>query len=342
MKDTQKDKIELHVHLDGSVRLETILDLAKQRGIKLPADNVRDLAPYCQATNTKNLTEFLACFAVFTPTFIGDIPSIERISYEFCEDSAREGILYSEVRYSPHLLTGDVLSNNQVVEAVNRGLARGMKDFGITVRSILCCMRHMPGWSMEVLDLCSQYKDAGVVGIDLAGDEVAFSRPTHGDHIAAFQKAKELGVHRTVHAGENGPAANVKEAIEDMFAERIGHGYHTLDDPAVLQLALDLHIHFEVCPHSSVVTGSVDKDPTKHPLIKMCQCGASFSISTDDTTLTGLPLSEDYKLVTEGMKLTRTDIAKSNLNAAEAAFLPESEKTSLVAQIRSAYSAELS
>jgi len=338
MAGITKDKVELHVHLDGSVRLETVLDLANKRGIKLPADNVTDLAPYCRANPSMNLTEFLACFAVFTPPFIGDISAIERIAYEFCEDSANAGIMYSEVRYSPHLMTGDSLTPGQVVEAVSRGLEKGSAEFGIMMRSILCCMRHVPAWNMEVVDLCVKYRDAGVVGIDLAGDEINFPNK---EHIPAFQKAVELGVHRTVHAGESGPALHVKEAIELMGAERIGHGYHVIDDPAILQLAKDKGTHFEVCPHSSIVTSSVKNDPSVHPLIKMVAAGLNYSISTDDTTLTGLPITEDYRLVMEGMKLSRADVARGNINAAKSVFLPEEEKKTLVEKITAANQAYL-
>merc|ERR1712178_358804 len=138
----------------------------------------------------------------------------------FCEDSAKAGILYSEVRYAPHLMTGDSLTPGQVVEAVSRGLEKGSAEFGIMMRSILCCMRHVPAWNMEVVDLCVKYRDLGVVGIDLAGDEINFPNK---EHIPAFQ------------------------AIELMCAERIGHGYHTIDDPAILQLAKDKGTHFEIC-----------------------------------------------------------------------------------------------
>merc|ERR1712038_53342 len=338
MANVIKDKVELHVHLDGSVRLETVLDLAKQRGIKLPADNVKDLEPYCRANPNMNLTEFLACFSVFTPPFIGDVGAIERISYEFCEDSAKAGILYSEVRYAPHLMTGDKLTTSDVIEAVNRGLAKGSAEFGIIMRSILCCMRHVPAWDMEVLELCQKYRDAGVVGIDLAGDEINFPNK---DRMAVFKKAKEVGVHRTVHAGEAGPALHVKEAILEMGAERIGHGYHTVDDEAILKLALETNVHFEICPHSSIVTSAVKNDPPNHPLIKMNQAGLNWSISTDDTTLTGRPITEDYQLVMEGMNLTKADIAKANINGAKSCFLPEDEKKAPVEKITEANKANL-
>ncbi|KAA0707128.1 Adenosine deaminase [Triplophysa tibetana] len=191
-----KPKIELHVHLDGAFRIETILDVAKRRGITLPVlDTMRDL---CTVAEPSSLTEFLGKFHHYMHVIAGDREAIKRIAYEFVETKAKEGVIYVEARYSPHLLAnscvdpipwkqkqGDI-TPDEVVHLVIQGFNEGEKAFKTKARSILCCMRHEPKWSMDVIELCKKYRDDGVVGIDLAGDE-SLNCESNPDHKKAFE-----------------------------------------------------------------------------------------------------------------------------------------------------------
>ncbi|CAN9515614.1 unnamed protein product [Ophioblennius macclurei] len=269
-------KVELHVHLDGAIRVQTIVDTAKRRGIKLPAYTTEEMTRRICLEEPATLTVFLGKFNEYMHVIAGDREAIKRIAYEFVEDKAKEKVIYVEVRYSPHFLAntkvkpipwnqqeGD-LSPDEVVRLVNEGLREGEKAFNIKARSILCCMRHMPSWSMEVVELCKKYQHEGVVAIDLAGDE-SLNCEANPEHRTAYQEAERCGIHRTVHAGEVGPASVVKEAVDVLKAERIGHGYGTLQDQDLYTKLLDKNMHFEMCPISSKLTGACQPDFTTHP-----------------------------------------------------------------------------
>ncbi|KAG7478370.1 hypothetical protein MATL_G00079900 [Megalops atlanticus] len=343
-----KPKVELHVHLDGAIRLETILDVAQRRGIALPADTPVGLAPFVILQVPSTLTDFLSKFSQYMHVIAGDREAIKRVAYEFVESKAKEGVVYVEVRYSPHLLAnskvdpipwnqeeGD-LTPDEVVDLVNQGLSEGEKKLGVKARSILCCMRHQPNWSMEVVELCKKYQKNGVVAIDLAGDESQDCKACP-QHREAFEEAVRSGIHRTAHAGEVGQASVVKEAVEVLKAERIGHGYHTIEDEVLYKQLLKQNMHFEVCPISSKFTGACDPDFTKHPLIRFKEDEANYSLNTDDPLILNSTLDTDYNTAQEYMGFTEDEFKRLNLNAANSSFLPEKEKGELVNHLRSAY-----
>ncbi|XP_040913044.1 adenosine deaminase [Toxotes jaculatrix] len=343
-----KPKVELHVHLDGAIRVQTILDVAKRRGIFLPADTVEDMKPYIILEQPATLTKFLGKFAEYMHVVAGDREAIKRIAYEFVEDKAKEGVIYVEVRYSPHFLAntkvdpipwnqkeGD-LSPDEVVHLVNEGLREGERAFSIKARSILCCMRHMPSWSMDVVELCKKYRSEGVVAIDLAGDE-SLKCEANPEHIRAYEEAVRCGIHRTVHAGEVGPASVVKEAVEVLKAERVGHGYRTLEDQVLYKNLLAQNMHFEVCPVSSKLTGACDPDFTKHPVITFRKDKANYSLNTDDPLIFNSTLHLDYSTAHKYMGFTEEEFKRLNIKSAESSFLPEEEKKELVYKLREAY-----
>ncbi|KAG9335239.1 hypothetical protein JZ751_005485 [Albula glossodonta] len=323
-----KPKVELHVHLDGAIRLETILDVAKKRGIQLEAETLVDLTKLCTMEEPATLTEFLGKFNHYMHVIAGDRDAIKRIAYEFVETKAKEGVVYVEVR-------GD-LTPDEVVSLVNQGLSEGEKDFNITVRSILCCMRHMPDWSMDVVELCKKYRNDGVVAMDLAGDE-SLNCQAYPGHRRAYEEAVKSGIHRTVHAGEVGPPAVVREAVEILKAERIGHGYHTIEDEALYKQLLKDHMHFEVCPISSKLTGACDPDFTKHPLIRFKEDQANYSLNTDDPLIFNSTLDSDYRTVKKYMGFTEEEFKRMNINSANSSFLPEKEKEKLLKRLYEAY-----
>ncbi|XP_029011359.1 adenosine deaminase [Betta splendens] len=343
-----KPKVELHVHLDGAIRVQTILDVAKRRGIKLPADTVEEMTQIIILQEPSTLTNFLEKFAAYMHVIAGDREAIKRIAYEFVEDKAKEGVIYVELRYSPHFLANanvDPLPWNQsegnvtpddVVRLVNEGLMEGEKAFRIKARSILCCMRHMPRWSKDVVELCKKYRSDGVVAIDLAGDE-SLNCEANPEHKKAYEEAIRCGIHRTVHAGEVGPASVVREAVDVLKAERIGHGYSTVEDQALYRTLLDNNMHFEMCPVSSKLTGACDPDFTKHPIITFMKDKANYSLNTDDPLIFNSTLHMDYSTVHKHMGFTEEEFKRLNICSAQSCFLPEEEKKELLQSLREAY-----
>ncbi|XP_049521680.1 adenosine deaminase-like isoform X2 [Dermacentor silvarum] len=300
-----KFKIMLHSHLEGHLRHTTIWELAQ-----------------------------------------GDRVALERVAFEVGEDQANQGILYSEMRLFPHLMASQhttlqlaagpttVRTAAEAVEAVLEGFSRAEKEHGIMLRLVLACFRDKPEWAEEVVSLCHEYREKGVVGMDVCGvfapkrTETEGEEILHPDVIKAFQRAATLGVHRTAHAGEAGPATNVSRAIEELRTERIGHGYAAMrDGGAPLQLALDRGIHFEVCPNSSYLTGAVSPGE-RHPMLCLRDHCASYSLNTDDPTITHTRISDEYQLALK-LGFRPDDILESNRAAIEASFLSPEEKREL-------------
>uniref|UniRef100_A0A452GAR8 Adenosine deaminase n=1 Tax=Capra hircus TaxID=9925 RepID=A0A452GAR8_CAPHI len=340
--------VELHVHLDGAIKPETILYYGRKRGIALPADTPEGLQNIIGMDKPLSLPDFLAKFNYYMPAIAGCREAVKRIAYEFMEMKAKEGVVYVEVRYSPHLLAnskvepipwnqaeGD-LTPDEVVSLVSQGLQEGERDFGVKVRSILCCMRHQPSWSPEVVELCKKYREQTVVAIDLAGDETIKGSSLFPGHVEAYTEAVKSGVHRTVHAGEVGPATVVKEAVDTLKTERLGHGYHTLEDAALYNRLLQENMHFEVCPWSSYLTGAWKPD-TEHPVVRFKNDQANYSLNTDDPLIFKSTLDTDYQMTKRDMSFTEEEFKRLNINAAKSSFLPEDEKKELLDLLYEAY-----
>uniref|UniRef100_A0A8C7AVP9 Adenosine deaminase n=1 Tax=Neovison vison TaxID=452646 RepID=A0A8C7AVP9_NEOVI len=319
-----KPKVELHVHLDGAIKPETILYYGRKRGIALPAETVEELRDIIGMDKPLSLPDFLAKFNYYMPTIAGCREAIQRIAYEFVEMKAEEGVVYVEVRYSPHLLAnskvepipwnqpeGD-LTPDEVVALVSQSLQKGERDFGVKVRSILCCLRHQPCWSSEVVELCKKYRHQSVVAVDLAGDETIQGSSLFPGHMKAF------------------------EAVDTLKTERLGHGYHTLEDEALYARLLQENMHFEVCPWSSYLTGAWKSD-TEHPVVRFKQDEANYSLNTDDPLIFKSTLETDYQMTKQSMGFTEEEFKRLNINAAKSSFLPEDEKQQLLDLLYKAY-----
>ncbi|PSN57375.1 Adenosine deaminase [Blattella germanica] len=294
----------------------------------------------------QNLWYFLQPFLISTPCVAGDLTALERIAYEFCEDKAKNGVIYVEARYSPHLLLskdgpGDMQALSQIVRAINQGFARGEAKFNIKVKSILCTLVGMTD-AGEVLQLCDNFRNEGVVAMDMAATatmdpEHHIEVPLSGPEYDAFQEAYQLGIHRTIHAGESGTSEMVKRAVELYHAERIGHGYHVVDDKSIYDLVKQRGIHLENCPWSSYLTGSIPLSIKKHPIVQFAEDGVNFSLSTDDPTVTGYDLQDDYELAYNYFGLSEAHLIRANFNAARSSFLPDSEKQELIGRLKTLY-----
>jgi adenosine deaminase len=321
----RKNKVELHVHMDGAVRVDTFLDIARRRGIELPSRTPEGLRRYVQVPHDcRSLTRFLETFGFFLP-IISEGDAVERIAYEQCEDEARQGVRYFETRFSPHVLMAEGFGAEAATERALEGLQKGEARFGVKARAILCCMRHRPDWSEEVVRLAVKYRDQGVVAIDLAGDETHYGA---GPHARAFEAAREAGLARTVHAGEAGPAENIREALDVLHAQRIGHGYHLVDDAALYERVRRERVPLECCLTSSLQTGAV-ASLDQHPVRRFLADGLEVTLSTDDPGVSGIDLEHEYRLAIEELGLGAADLARVTFTAVNAAFLPAEEKARL-------------
>ncbi|XP_033626343.1 adenosine deaminase-like [Asterias rubens] len=336
----KQPKVELHIHLDGAVRPSTVWDLAKKSGVDMPGSSAEELASNIRNFEMGSLFKFLQAFNIFMPVLIADKEAIRRISYELCEDKAKEGVVYLEARFSPHILANcgaswlnvtvkNTLTIQEVMQCVVEGIEAGQRDFKIKTRLILCMVKQEPSWAAECLQLCKEFSNF-VVGIDIGGEE---ELPLDPEIIRVFQEAERCGIHRTVHAGESGPVKHVKEAVDLLKAERIGHGYNSLKDKEIYQMLKDKNIHLEVCPTSSIFTGACDPDFTKHPCIRFVKDGMNFSLNTDDPTIFGNTINDEFKIAKEYFGVDDEQAAQVTLNAAQSCFLPEAEKQALIQEL---------
>lgn len=337
--------------MEGSIRVQTLYDLARAKNYKLTENNtLEEIKEAVTVDHPVDLGYFLSKIDRYIPLFVGDLQAIERISYELCEDEAAENVLYFETRFSPHFLCNtrkhpfqaDPLSNDSptavtpedVVRAVSRGLKRGETDFSIKARMILCTIKGHSGWSSDVVRMATEMKAEGVVAIDIAGDESVYS----DEERAAFETAFSRGIHRTIHAGEQGPPTNVAYAVKKLHAERIGHGYSVVQSAEIYEMCRSRGVHFECCPYSSLYTSAVKRGEgaDKHPIVIFAEDDTNFSVSKDDSTVTQTTLPIEYQLL-QRMGLTELHLVRANFNAARSCFLPEEEKRQLLEQLKQVY-----
>lgn len=342
-------KVELHCHLDGCFRVPTIVELAKKHGVPLPTYDEIEVKKYITLTSPCNtLREYLNPFYFFEPVFAGNAEALARIAREAVEDKAKDGITYIEFRYSPLLLancdvkpvvhakTKGTLRPKDVVEIVSKSLNETAAEFdNMRVKTILSDICGHNGWSQQTAALCREYEHLGVVGFDIAGAEG--SEEFGPDHVQGFQYCKMNGIHRTAHAGEAGTAYRVKMALEQLGAERVGHGYHSVDDDEVYGMVKRQRTHLEVCPLSSRYTYSVPRDWSLHPAIRFFADDVNFSLSTDDPGLQQTTLIDDYDIASREWNFTVTDLQKLNLNAARSCFLDFREREQLVSDLEKSY-----
>ncbi|EDV20422.1 uncharacterized protein TRIADDRAFT_61079 [Trichoplax adhaerens] len=339
------DTVELHNHLDGSIRAETIIELARNKGAELPFDNVRQLKELVSCENVdvkdRSLRRFLEPFPVFLSVVRGDAAALRRCAIEFCEDQANEGVLYTEVRYAPQLLSSeasntiqntDQLTDEGALQVILEGLAEGSRRYGITVRSLLCCIRPFPELSAKTAELCKKFHGKGVVGIDLAGDEGNYPIKPDDEFVKAFQEVKKFGIHRTAHAGEAGPAESIRQSLDWLSAERIGHGYHLVEDEKLFNRVKNEKIHLELCPTSSLLTGSCHSF-TGHPAKRFIDQGLNFSLNCDCSLSCNVGVADEYDLVYNDWGYDIPILTRAAFNAARSCFLPEEEKKQLIADL---------
>jgi len=320
--------IDLHRHLDGSVRLETILDLGRKHNIPLPAWDVEGLRPHVQVTDPQpGVMAFLEKYKWLIAILV-DYDACRRIAFENVEDLLKERIDYAELRFSPWFMaTGNDLDPQGVVEAVVDGVEAGVRDFGVPVQLIGIISRtYGPEAGSRELDSIQAFKDH-FIAVDLAGDEAGYPAPLFTDH---FKRVRDAGLHVTVHAGESDGPGSIRNAIELLGAERIGHAVRAFEDPSVIDLMRDRHIGIEANMTSNVQTSTVESFAA-HPLKRFLEAGLLATINTDDPGISAITLEHEYKVAAPAAGLSRKQIAQVQANALETAFLHPLDKQSLLA-----------
>ncbi len=326
-------KFDLHVHLDGSMRPDTVMELARklpeERKITPALDIERALLPPQRCT----LEEYLKSFEV-TVAVLQSEAALERAAYELCEDAAEENVIYMEIRFAPLLHLQQGLTPDRVVEAVLAGMHRAEQSYPIRTGLILCGMKQeSTERSEQVARLAADYLGRGVIGFDLAGPENGFPPSIH---TAAVQIAEDAGVHVTIHAGEGCCPEQIKEAI-DLGAERIGHGVYLYQDPETEEIVRERGIPLEVCPTSNLQISGMMNSYADHPLKRYLDRGIRVTLNTDNRLMSQIDVSHELTAIIEAFSLSKSEIKTILLNSANAAFAPEEIRGSLCKQVEEAF-----
>ncbi|SDJ43492.1 adenosine deaminase [Ferrimonas sediminum] len=320
-------KIDLHCHLDGSVRPRTIIELAHQQEVSLPSDNVDDIRALMVAPPTcPNLDEYLKRFELPLSVMQTEA-AIKRISFELFEDAALENVKYLEVRFGPLLHLQQGLTLDQVIGSAVAGMKEAEQQYDIRGNYILSILRTMPKDRIdEVIDAGARYLNQGVVAFDLAGSELpGFSQ----EFIAYADYARQLGYRVTIHAGEQGSGQNVFDAVSLLGAERIGHGIHIKGHPQAYQLVKAQSVALETCPSSNIQTKAVD-DLASHPVKAFHKDGVLITINTDNRTVSDTTMTDEVRKVMEEFNLSEDEYFEIYRVSVDNAFASDEVKAHLL------------
>jgi adenosine deaminase len=325
-------KVDLHRHLEGSMRLKTMLEIARTHGITIPVgpDPFSNLVQV-ETDEPDTVQNFLA--KPNTLRMLYRSPEIiHRVTREAVEDAAKDNVIHLELRFTPVTLSraerfplGDVM--DWVCESANKAAM----EFGLSVILIASVNRHE---SVELAEqvawLAASRVGRGILGLDMAGNEAEFSAMPF---LGVFKEARQAGLKLTVHAGENAGAANVREALETLDAERIGQGLRVLEDPRTVALARERGTAFEVCITSNYKTGLVPS-LQEHPVMKMMQAGLNVTLGSDDPAILQISLAKEYQLACESLGIELKTLKERILAAAQASFLTKAERVTLLEQLQ--------
>jgi len=319
-------KTEIHIHLEGSIRTQTIIDIARQYKLDLPSYKADELDKHVKVyEQMRDLGAVLAAFAIFQNS-ITSPDVVERIAWELFEDSAKQNIRLSEVRFSPDwAFHGHNLDWDACLDGLLRARERAEREFNMAVGYIAITSRSMgPESCVKTVDWAIHHKDH-IIGVDLADAEDVFPIK---DFARPILKAKDAGLKVTVHTGENTPATSVVETIHAVHPDRIGHGIHIIEDMHAVELVRKHDIALEVNPWSNYLTNSV-RTIAEHPLKQLFDLGVKVTINSDDPEVLETNLNNEYRIAHEVLGMSMDDIMKCNAYAVEASFLPEREKKKL-------------
>ena len=334
-------KVLLHDHLDGGLRPETVVELAAEIGHKLPRTDAAELGQwFVESADSGSLERYLETFDQ-TVAVMQNAEAIKRVASECVQDLAADGVVYAEIRYAPeqHLTAG--LSLEQVVDAVREGFEHGMAtaERPIVVRQLLTAMRHQAR-SMEIAELSVAYRDAGVVGFDIAGAEAGYP-PTR--HLDAFEYLQRENAHFTIHAGEAFGLPSIWQAIQWCGADRLGHGVRIIDDITFDEAGLDdkvelgrlaayvrdRRIPLEMCPSSNLQTGAADSI-AQHPIGLLAKLKFRVTVNTDNRLMSGTSMSRELALLAQAFDYGLADFRWFAINAMKSAFIPFDERLAII------------
>ncbi|EPF17856.1 Adenine deaminase [Cedecea davisae] len=333
MIDTTLPLTDLHRHLDGNIRAQTILDLGRQFNLSLPANTLESLRPHVQVVETApDLVSFLQKLD-WGVKVLGDLDACRRVAWENIEDAARNGLHYVELRFSPgYMAMSHNLPVAGVVEAVIEGVRQGCRDFGVEARLIGIMSRTFGEAACEAeLNALLAHRDS-ITALDLAGDELGFPGSLFLNH---FNRARDAGWRITVHAGEAAGPESIWQAIRELGAERIGHGVKAVEDPALMDFLAEHKIGIESCLTSNIQTSTVAA-LEKHPLITFLDHGVLATLNTDDPAVQGIDIIHEYTVAAPRAGLSAAHIRTAQENGLKIAFLSEAEKQALTAKVRAA------
>ena len=320
-------KIDLHCHLDGSVRPQTIIELANLHNVTIPSQNINEISSLMTAPETcQNLEEYLMRFEL--PLSVMQTEAgIERISFELFEDAAKENVKYFEVRFGPQLHQEQGLSLDKVIGSAVKGMQRAQSQYEIKGNYILSILRTMDKSNInDVIDVGAAYLNKGVVAFDLAGAELAdFCH----EFIPYVNKAIKKGYRITIHAGEQGVGQNVFDAVTLLGAERIGHGIDIKGHQEAYDLVKARSVALESCPSSNIQTKAVDT-LSRHPIKDFYKDGVLITINTDNRTVSNTTMTNEIRKVMEEFHLTREDYFAIYKVSVEQSFASDQVKQNLL------------
>ncbi|TET55378.1 MAG: adenosine deaminase [Anaerolineales bacterium] len=326
-------KVDLHRHLEGSLRLSTLAEIAGQHGVDLPGCDIEELRPLVTARDDEpDFHRFLRKFEVLR-RFYCTQEAVERVAYEAVADAAGDNVRYLELRFNPVALArAQSFPLDDVTTWVCMAVAKSAADRGIEAKLILQIGRDETlKTAAEIAEVALAHREDGVVGLDLAGDEVKYPAAPFSP---IFRAARQDGLNVTVHAGEAGGAANVREAIELLGAQRIGHGLRTIDDQETVELVRTQQTTLEVCPTSNLQTGVVDS-LSSHPLPLLLNQGIRATINTDDPSVSDTTLTDEYLTAALAMEITTEQIKETILDAVRGSFQPQGERETMLEWFKS-------
>lgn len=319
-------KIELHCHLDGSVRPSTIIELASMKNIDIPSKNIEEIKNMMVAPkDCKSLDEYLKRFEL-PGLIMQDEDSLERIAFELMEDASKENIVYIEIRFAPLLHINKGLNTKQVIESVLKGIKKAESMYDIKGNLILSCMRTMSvESSYDVIEAGKEYLNNGVVAVDLCSSENEQFCEKFKEPIAL---ARSYGYRVTIHAGETGIGENVYDAITLLKAERIGHGVFIKDCEKAYNIVKENNVTLEMCPTSNLQTKAI-KNIENYPLNNFHKDGIKVSLNTDNRTVSDIDLTNEYNIIFNNFEMSEDDYKTIYLNSVEASFADENIKNKL-------------
>ena len=321
-------KAELHVHLEGSIRPATVLQLAQRNGIQLPAEDEAGLKKFYQFRDFDHFIQvyFFVTGCLRTPD------DYRLIAYEFGADCARQNIRYAEATFTFETnLRLNGLQWETILEGLNAGRAQAREEYGVDWRWIFDINRNQPGQQEErILKIALASRQAGCVALGLGGSEADYPGELF---VEVFNRAHREGLPCVPHAGETGGAASVRQALENLHAQRIEHGVRAIEDPALVQLLAERGTPLDVCPTSNIFLG-IYPDFEAHPLRSLWDAGVMLTVNSDDPPMFNTNLNQEYQILIEHFGFQVDELEQISLNSLRASLLPGAEKERLIKEFQ--------